>query len=306
MANLPESSTFDAGVYQIELTDPVIGGPSGVSNAPLKNLANRTKYLKDHVDALESSRAPLASPALTGTPTAPTAAANTNTTQIATTAFVNAEIASDAAPIAHVGATGAAHGVATTAVAGFMSAADKAKLDGVSAGATANAGTVTSVTGSAPIVSTGGSTPVISVAAATTSSPGVMSAADKAKLDGIAAGAQVNAVASVDGVTGAITLGALASFAKTFGASGYQKLPSGLIIQWGSYTAGSSGAVYQSFPIAFPNGCFNVSVTGISESVTASDIFGVGGISATNFLVYGSNNADGAAVMRFYWFAIGY
>jgi hypothetical protein len=33
-------------------------------------------------------KAPLASPALTGTPTAPTAAANTNTTQLATTAFV--------------------------------------------------------------------------------------------------------------------------------------------------------------------------------------------------------------------------
>jgi phage-related tail fiber protein len=37
--------------------------------------------------------APLASPALTGTPTAPTAAANTNTTQLATTAFVIAQIA---------------------------------------------------------------------------------------------------------------------------------------------------------------------------------------------------------------------
>jgi hypothetical protein len=37
--------------------------------------------------------APLASPSLTGTPTAPTAAANTNTTQIATTAFVMSQIA---------------------------------------------------------------------------------------------------------------------------------------------------------------------------------------------------------------------
>jgi hypothetical protein len=35
--------------------------------------------------------APLASPALTGTPTAPTAAAGTNTTQIATTAYVQGE-----------------------------------------------------------------------------------------------------------------------------------------------------------------------------------------------------------------------
>ena len=40
-----------------------------------------------------SGLAPLASPALTGTPTAPTAAASTNTTQIATTAMVQAAIA---------------------------------------------------------------------------------------------------------------------------------------------------------------------------------------------------------------------
>ena len=38
------------------------------------------------------TKADLASPALTGTPTAPTAAASTNTTQIATTAFVQGEI----------------------------------------------------------------------------------------------------------------------------------------------------------------------------------------------------------------------
>lgn len=40
--------------------------------------------------------APLASPALTGTPTAPTAAVDTNTTQVATTAFVVAQITDDA------------------------------------------------------------------------------------------------------------------------------------------------------------------------------------------------------------------
>jgi len=38
-----------------------------------------------------STKAPLASPALTGTPTAPTASPGTNTTQIATTAFVQQE-----------------------------------------------------------------------------------------------------------------------------------------------------------------------------------------------------------------------
>ena len=42
-----------------------------------------------------------------------------------------------ATPAEHVGATGTAHGAATTSVAGFMSAADKTKLDGVATGANA-------------------------------------------------------------------------------------------------------------------------------------------------------------------------
>ena len=41
-----------------------------------------------------ATKAPLASPSLTGTPTAPTASANTNTNQIATTAFVTGAISS--------------------------------------------------------------------------------------------------------------------------------------------------------------------------------------------------------------------
>jgi VCBS repeat-containing protein len=50
-----------------------------------------TRYARaDHVHPTDTSRAPLASPALTGTPTAPTAGNGTNTTQIATTAFVRA------------------------------------------------------------------------------------------------------------------------------------------------------------------------------------------------------------------------
>lgn len=47
----------------------------------------------DHRHPTDTTRAPLASPALTGVPTAPTAAAGTNTTQLATTGFVQAAIA---------------------------------------------------------------------------------------------------------------------------------------------------------------------------------------------------------------------
>ena len=60
--------------------------------------------IDDEFSAIQTavnSKADTLSPALTGTPTAPTATVGTSTTQLATTAFVNAEIANDiTAPLA--------------------------------------------------------------------------------------------------------------------------------------------------------------------------------------------------------------
>lgn len=53
---------------------------------------------QDHVHPTDTSRAPLASPTLTGTPAAPTATAGTSTTQIATTSFVDTSYAPLASP----------------------------------------------------------------------------------------------------------------------------------------------------------------------------------------------------------------
>lgn len=60
--------------------------------------------LNEYQSAVES-KAPLASPALTGTPTAPTAATGTNTTQLATTAFVTTACANAVASKANVSGT---------------------------------------------------------------------------------------------------------------------------------------------------------------------------------------------------------
>lgn len=65
-------------------------------------------------------------------------------------------------------------------------------------------GLLTNITVTAPLVTSGGLTPNLSINPATSLVAGSMSASDKAKLDGIAAGAQVNTVASVFGRTGAI------------------------------------------------------------------------------------------------------
>lgn len=59
-------------------------GVSGITTTVLNRLSGLTENVQTALD----SKAPTASPALTGTPTAPTAAAGTNTPQIATTAFV--------------------------------------------------------------------------------------------------------------------------------------------------------------------------------------------------------------------------
>ena len=61
--------------------------------ADITYVDNQLSTRDSTISGLNTSKAPLASPALTGTPTAPTAAVNTNTTQVATTAYTVAEIA---------------------------------------------------------------------------------------------------------------------------------------------------------------------------------------------------------------------
>ena len=90
-----------------------------------------------------NGKAPLASPALTGVPTAPTAAADTNSTQIATTAFAKGEAdAAQAAAEATAAAdattkANAAQSAATTAAA--TDATNKANAAQAAAEATASA-----------------------------------------------------------------------------------------------------------------------------------------------------------------------
>ncbi|MDT4838072.1 hypothetical protein FQZ97_718180 [compost metagenome] len=51
MANLPETPDYPEGIYQLETSDPVLGGPGGVSNTQPQQLANRTAWLKDKIDS---------------------------------------------------------------------------------------------------------------------------------------------------------------------------------------------------------------------------------------------------------------
>lgn len=95
------------------------------------------------------------------------------------------------------------------------------------------------------------------------------------------------------------------SFLSVTGAAGYQKLPSGLIIQWGSETAGlgatgnTGNAI--NFSVSFPNICHQVVVS--YDNGGGKVIAGAAGsFTKTNFLMR-CDATSGVYVFR--WFAIG-
>lgn len=103
------------------LPKAIAGGASPTWGTIIGALADQTD-----LQAALNAKASLASPALTGTPTAPTAAVGTNTTQLATTAFVQAEIANDAPTKTGGGASGT-WGIAITGNAASASVLQTAR-----------------------------------------------------------------------------------------------------------------------------------------------------------------------------------
>lgn len=134
---------------------------------------------------------------LSGAPTAPTAVAGTNTTQIATTAFVQTAVSSkvDASTLAKVATTGDYNNLTnkpSIPAAYTLPTASSSVLGGVKIGSNISVSSgVISLT-RANVTGALGYTPPVSDTTygnATTTSSGLMSSSDKSKLDSIAANA---------------------------------------------------------------------------------------------------------------------
>ena len=52
MANLQETAQWETGIYQLETSDPVMGGADGIDNRQAKQLGNRTLWLKNEILAI--------------------------------------------------------------------------------------------------------------------------------------------------------------------------------------------------------------------------------------------------------------
>ena len=168
-------------------------------------------------------------------------------------------------------------------------------------------GTVTNVTGTAPIsVANGTTTPAISLGIVPSNLGGAGTVNGILKANG--SGTVSAAVAGTDYLTSANFTGTNQSLA----ANGYQKLPGGLIIQWGTAMVAYGTAFTGAFPVAFPTTCVNVVATSVPNMPPQNSalIFVQSRQHATNFATaynivsYHINLSTGSNAV--YWIAIGY
>ncbi|HHC4982763.1 TPA: hypothetical protein ACN6Z8_004326 [Escherichia albertii] len=105
--------------------------------------------------------------------------------------------------------------------------------------------------------------------------------------------------------TGSGQIPDMSSFSGSIASKGYQKLPGGLIIQWGAGDAGTgyvgSTGNEMNFPIAFPSQCFQV-VTSYDNGGGKIVAGAAGNMTRTGFLL--RCDASGGNY-NFRWFAIG-
>jgi hypothetical protein len=98
-----------------------------------------------------------------------------------------------------------------------------------------------------------------------------------------------------------------ANLSSSLGANGYQTLPGGLIVQWGTITTPGTSPTTVSFPITFPNTCCSVVATTVADNGDSMIYIKPATINASSFQVtsYGVWSSiitpEGMT-----WFAIGY
>ncbi|WP_165676625.1 gp53-like domain-containing protein [Metapseudomonas otitidis] len=257
-----------------------------------------TALTRDALKALiqEQNFAPISSPVLSGNPTAPTPAQFDNDNSIATTEFVQRAM----------GGFGRAFSYGT--------AGQKISSDRVNSSINLY-GSCTDIT--LPLSASVPHGSVIHISAAS-----LVCYIKSQGPDSIFANSANHALTSAaigdgDSVTFVSTggnrwfmygVGALryaSSFGSSLSASGYQKLPSGLILQWGAGTSMPDGTHQIKFPIEFPTTCLGVHGTHIGEGLAAI-IEQHSTRSKTGVTVKLYNRVGMTDVWWLTWFAIGF
>lgn len=106
--------------------------------------------------------------------------------------------------------------------------------------------------------------------------------------------------------SGSVQLKSSTTFKASIQRPGYQRLPSGLYLQWGTTPASSASAgVSASFPISFPNQCMTVNITPSASSNGYIPAIESSSTSGFTFSMY-SNNTTRASGVTAYYIATGF
>jgi hypothetical protein len=245
-----------------------------------------------------SWKANLASPSFTGSPTAPTATVGTNSTQLANTAFVQRALGNNQAfTILTTTQT------LTPSQSGMYILPSAASLTfTLPAASTTATGSIFFIGGNGLGVTIGkNSADTMYIGPGSSATSIAVAANDKIAL---ISNPTSNTWTAVGGET---SLKGSTAFSSSISANGWQKLPSGIIVQWGSfsYTGASGTTQLFSFPVAYPNTA--MMATGSIGSVLGTSNMGFQTSSATQFQVGYYNSAGTAAsATAFMWVSTGY
>ncbi|MDR5797436.1 hypothetical protein QCE49_28975 [Caballeronia sp. LZ008] len=381
MTNIVDQDQWEAGIYQYETSDPVEGGPDGIDNKPLKQLANRTKYLFNRIaeifnvakgyslaggtaNAITASYTPVVTARVDGMVLRFKAASANNG---ATTFTPNATDAPVIAPSPIYGldhapltggeivvnglcavqwnaalnsgngawvliensagvrrsitpaqfATGTSvatmdalkrFGVQSSNVQSYSvnTALDLSHVGGTVYGKGTSVITLTLPSATALGLPVGARVDIIN---ATTTTMNVAAANSEPMNAGPTAPSSPLVLQIAEQVTfvwsgaawflfGSGVAQYLGQFTRSLASSGYQKLPSGLIIQWGSAVANSSGVATLTLPIAFPNGLGQAVANYIvGGTALTSNVASISSSSSASALVAVATNAANAAAV---------
>lgn len=88
--------------------------------------------------------------------------------------------------------------------------------------------------------------------------------------------------------------------------NGYQKLPSGLIIQWGETgSISNNGTLAVTFPISFPSSCYSIVASGTENQIIPNNVAQTA-INITNLTRSGFTACNDTSPQSARWIALGY
>jgi hypothetical protein len=167
-------------------------------------------------------------------------------------------------------------------------------------------GTTTPSWGKVPLTShISGILPVANggTGATTLTSKAVVIGNGTSAVSGVSPSTSGNVLASNGTDWASTALSSLAVFGKSLATDGYQKLPGGLIMQWGVATSVPlSSTKTVTLPIAFPTNIFSAQLTIGENTTTDRYAVKINSISTTEIVI---RNTNSSAIANVYWFAIG-